>query len=232
MGFTAQCANMPAGRVGEWVAALYARVDAAAAAHGVTRVESRGDLCVCVCGAALPPATPAAAAAAPTAGGCIEDHATRMLAFAAALHARVANLPVGGRGAGESAPVTAVRMGMATGEAIFYAGGGAGDVAPFVRVQGAAAAAAARRKGLAAPGLARVHRSTADRWAAEAAAGDRRMPPATARVEEAGRAAEWAAVFDCAAGSFRPDAPAADAPKAAGVARGQTDRRRRLSTQF
>ena len=65
--FTAKCAELPAVRVGQWVAAFYKLVDAAAAAHGVRKVEVRGDCCICVAGAgdALPPAprrrTPAAA---------------------------------------------------------------------------------------------------------------------------------------------------------------------------
>jgi class 3 adenylate cyclase len=193
---------MPAGRVGEWVAAFYQLVDAAAAAHGVTRVESRGDCCVCVTGAAgAVPAAHGAAACAAADGA--EDQATRMLAFAAALHARVAALPVGGRRADQtfaaSTAGTAVRMGMATGEASFLAIDGGGGAAPSVSVTGAAAAVAARMEALAAPGLARVHRSTADKWAAEAG----RAPPATALVVGAvGAAAERAAEFDCAAGAF------------------------------
>jgi class 3 adenylate cyclase len=49
-GFTAGCAAMSAGEVGEWVVEFYARVDAAAAAHGVRKAEVRGDCCVCVAG--------------------------------------------------------------------------------------------------------------------------------------------------------------------------------------
>ena len=213
-GFTAQCAAMPAGRVGEWIAAFYQLVDAAAAAHGVTRVESRGDCCVCVCGAegTAPPAPPtansAAATAAPAAADSAESQASRMLAFAANLHAKVAALPVGS-GGGHSAGLeqdtagTAVRMGMATGEVVFYIVVSNGvESAPCVSVQGATAALAARMEALAAPGLARVHRSTADKWAAET----REAPPATAPVEGATeRAAERAAVYDCAARAFRPD---------------------------
>jgi class 3 adenylate cyclase len=221
-GFTAHCAAMPAGHVGEWVAAFYELVDAAAAAQGVTRVESRGDCCVCVAGAAgaapgAPPSVNAVAGeAAPASVDGAADQATRMLAFAAALHAKVAALPVGGV---ESGGRTAVRMGMATGEAIFYASSGGSDTAPFASVQGAAAAAAAKMEGLAAPGLARVHRSTADKWAAET----RRAPPATARVEGAGRAA----VFDCAARAFCADAAGRGVPE-----RRRGHRQRRMSAPF
>ena len=211
-GFARQCAAMPAGRVGEWIAAFYELVDAAAAAHGVTRVESRGDCCVCVCGAAgaAPPAAGAAAVAA--AADSAESQATRMLAFAADLHAKVASLSVDGSEV--NAEGTVVRMGMATGEATFYVGGSRGDTSPITSVTGAAAAAAARMEALAAPGLARVHRSTADKWAAET----REAPPATAPVEGADWAAERAAVYDCAARAFRPDAGAlCSEPDAAGL---------------
>ena len=134
-----------------------------------------------------------------------------MLAFAAALHAKVAALPVGGGGTGsKETSGTAVRMGMATGEAVFYVGGDGSS--PFASVTGAAAAAAARMEAQAGPGLARVHRSTADKWAAEA----RRAPPATVRVEGgAGREMERAAEFDCAAGEFRNFAASAAASAAA-----------------
>ncbi len=141
-GFTTHCNAMPAAHVGEWVAAFYQIVDAAAAAHGVTRVESRGDCCVCVAGAAgtapgAPPSANAdAGAAAPASADGAEDQARRMLAFAAALQSLVAFLPVGGV---DGAAATAVRMGMATGEAIFYAGSGGSDSAPFASVQGVAA---------------------------------------------------------------------------------------------
>jgi hypothetical protein len=40
--FTAACAALPAGRVDEWVAGIYRRVGAAAAAHGVTKVDRAG----------------------------------------------------------------------------------------------------------------------------------------------------------------------------------------------
>ena len=48
--FTDQCAAALAGSVGEWVATFYERVNAAAAAHGVSKAEVRGDCCVCVAG--------------------------------------------------------------------------------------------------------------------------------------------------------------------------------------
>ena len=72
-------------------------------------------------------------------------------------------------------------------------------------------------------GLARVHRSTADKWVAET----RRAPPATVRVDGgAGREMERAAEFDCAAGAFRPASAAG-----AGLVR-ERERPRRLSAPF
>ena len=243
--FTSQCATLSAGRVGEWVAAFYEIVDAAAVAHGVTRVESRGDCCVCVCGAAgtAPPAPPtansAAAAAAPASADGTEDQARRMLAFAAEVHARVAALPVGSGGGpdtskskkGSVAASTAVRMGMATGEVVFHIVVSNGtESAPCVSVQGSAAASAARIEALAAPGEARVHRSTADKWAAET----RQAPPATALIELAGRAAERAAVYSLGTRTFLrcagPSGPATGTEAAAGNA--GPGRRRRLSAPF
>ena len=92
-------------------------------------------------------------------------------------------------------------MGMATGEAAFLVGDGAGgDGAGFASVQGDTANLAARMEALAAPGAVYVHGSTADRWAAEAAG---RAAPAMAWVECKGRGLQRAAVFDCEAGAFR-----------------------------
>jgi class 3 adenylate cyclase len=210
--FTNTCAAMPAGSVGDWVAEFYERIDAVAAAHGVSKVEVRGDCCICVSGAAgaVPTHAFAAAAADPRA-----DQATRMLAFAAALHADLRTLSAGGA-------ATATRMGIATGAADVLVSDGATH---FVTVQGDAAALAARMESLASPGAVYVHRSTAIRWAAEA----RCVPPPTAWVHcGAGGGLQRAAVFDCAAGSFRSagDAPAADVAPAtatggrAGEARG------------
>jgi class 3 adenylate cyclase len=209
-GFTAACAAMPAGHVGEWVAEFYERVDAVAAAHGVSKVEVRGDCCICVSGAAgAVPSRAFAAAAADPRG----DQATRMLAFAAALHADLRTLSAGGA-------ATATRMGIATGEAAFLvsdaAAAAAGSAAHFVCVQGEAAALAARMESLAGPGAVYVHRSTALRWAAEA----RCPPPPTACVDCGGGGLQRAAVFDCAAGAFRrvEDGAAAPAPARSGRA--------------
>ena len=192
-GFTAQCAAAPAGRVGEWVAAFYERVDAAAAAHGVSKVEVRGDCCVCVAGAEG--AVPSRAVAAAAAADRRADQATRMLAFAAALHRDLATLPAA------AAPVTATRMGVATGEAAFLVSdsGSGPDSAPFTSLLGDAAAAAARMEAMADIGELFVHRSTADRWAMEAG----RAPPPSLLVEFGGGARVLAAVFDCEAGAFR-----------------------------
>ena len=90
---------------------------------------------------------------------------------------------------------------MATGEAAFLVGDGAGgDGAGFASVQGDTANLAARMEALAAPGAVYVHGSTADRWAAEAAG---RATPEMAWVECKGRGLQRAAVFDCEAGAFR-----------------------------
>ena len=205
-GFTAECAAMPAGRVGEWVAAFYERVDDAAARHGVSKVEVRGDCCICVSGAEG--RVPSRAVAARAEEDRRGDQATRMLAFAAALHADLATLPGGTGGA------TAARMGVATGEVAFLVSdglpGGDGSAAGFASVQGDAVNLAARMEALSAPGAVYVHKSAADRWAAEAAG---RAPPPTVCVECKGRGLQRAAVFDCAARAFRP-APGRSGPGA------------------
>jgi class 3 adenylate cyclase len=194
-GFTSACAAMPASRVGEWIAEFYERVDTVAAVHGISKAEVRGDCCICVSGAAgAVPSRAFAAAAADPPG----DQATRMLAFAAALHADLRSLSAGGA-------ATVTRMGIATGEASFLVSEGAvgADAAHFVSVQGAPAALAARMESLAAPGAVYVHRSAALRWAVER----RRPPPPTVCVDcGAGGGLQRAAVFDCAARGFRPAA--------------------------
>ena len=187
-GFTAECAAMPAGRVGEWVAAFYERVDDAAARHGVSKVEVRGDCCICVSGAEG--RVPSRAVAARAEEDRRGDQATRMLAFAAALHADLATLPGGTGGA------TAARMGVATGDvALLVNAAGGWEAAPCACVRGEAAEIAARLEAWAAPGRVYVHRSTAERWAAEAG----RAPPATGPVECEAQGAEAAAVYDCVA---------------------------------
>ena len=200
--FTAQCAAMPAGRVGEWVAAFYKRVDAAAAAHGVIKAEVRGDCCVCVAGVefAVPWRRQRVSAAAADKRA---DQATRMLAFAADLHRDLATLHSGGGTA------TEVRMGMATGQLTFLAGERGSGGSGFMSVQGAAACAAARMEALAGPGAVYVHRSTADKWAAEG----HRAPPATVRVDCQGWGAERAAVYDCAGRGFAGGEGAAPAKR-------------------
>ena len=192
-GFTSACAAMPAARVGEWVADFYERVDAVAAAHGVSKIEVRGDCCVCVAGVAgrVPYRAIAHAADDP-----LGDQATRMLAFAAALHADLATLPSSG-----PAAATTTRMGIASGEVAFLAAAGP-DAAPFASVRGDAVDAAARMEALASAGEALVHKTAAHRWAAEG----RRAPPATMCVEVKGGGLQRAAVFDCAARAFRPAA--------------------------
>ncbi len=200
-GFTSACAAMPACRVGEWVADFYERVDSVAAAHGVSKVEVRGDCCVCVSGAAGAVPSRAFAAAAADPHG---DQATRMLAFATALHADLLTLSAGGA-------ATATRMGIATGDASFLVGdaAAAAGAAHFVSAQGEAVALAARMESLAAPCAVYVHRSAALRWAMEA----RCPPPPTAVVDcGCGGGLQRAAVFDCAAGAFRCADGAAPAP--------------------
>ena len=197
-GFTAQCAAMPAGLVGQWVAAFYDRVSAVAAAHGVSRLETRGDCCVCVAGAEG--AVPALDAPAPADRRA--SQAARALAFAAALHRSLSDTPLGTGGA----PPVQTRIGVATGAAAFLVG--RVDGRPFASAQGPAVRLAARMEALAAPGLARVHRSAVDRWAAEAG----RPPPPTAGVECEGPELEEAVVYDCAAAAFR--ARPAQAPAA------------------
>ena len=210
-GFTTECAAMPAACVGEWVAAFYERVDLVAAAHGVSKVEVRGDCCICVAG--VEGAVPSRAVAACAAEDRAADQARRMLAFAAALHADLASLPA----AGGSGAATATRMGVATGEVAFLVSeqGLAGDyaAAAFASVQGDAVNLAARMEAAASPGAVHVHKSTADKWAAEA----RRPAPATACVECKGRGLQRAAVFDCVARAFRP-APAAPLVPSCGAA--------------
>ena len=196
--FTAKCAELPAVRVGQWVAAFYKLVDAAAAAHGVRKVEVRGDCCICVAGAgdALPPAPRRRTPAAADSPG---DQATRMLAFAAALHADLARLPSGDGSA------TVTRMGVATGEVTFLINQARETAEAFASVQGDVVSLAAGMEALAGHGAVYVHRSTADRWAAEG----QRPPPASLLVEVEGRGPQRAAVYDCVAHAFvGPAAPA------------------------
>ena len=192
-GFTSACATMPAGRIGEWIADFYERVDDVAAAHGVSKIEVRGDCCVCVAGVAG--RVPSHALASTTADPH-ENQATRMLAFAAALHADLATLPSSG-----PAATTTTRMGIASGKVAFLVSDAAGgpDAAPFASVRGDAVDAATRMEALAAAGEALVHKTAADRWAAEG----RLEPPATVCVEVKGGGLQRAAVFDCAARAFR-----------------------------
>jgi class 3 adenylate cyclase len=213
-GFTSQCAEASVGSVGEWVAAFYERVDAAAAAYGVSKVEVRGDCCVCVAGAEG--AVPAPAVSAPAAADRRADQATRMLAFAAALHRDLATLPAAVAGA-----ATMARMGVATGEAAFLVSDTAADpgAAPFASVLGDTMALAGRMEALAAPGLVYVHRSTADKWAKEVGL----APPASVVVECKGGVMARAAVLECESGTFRSDpgaaAPGTSAGRGAGLRR-------------
>ena len=223
--FTAECAKMQAGHVGEWVAAFCRRVDAAASAHGVTNVEVRGDCCVCVAGAEG--AAPSRrrrrkSAAAVAAADLRDDQATRMLAFAAQLHADLADF------AGSGGGPTMTRMGVATGALTLLTVDGAAVAAGFTSAQGDVVGLAAQMEALAEPGRARVHQSTAARWAAETG----RRPPATVRIECGELGAQCAAAFDCAAQAFLP-APTPPTAAAASRARGAATRMRaNLSALF
>jgi class 3 adenylate cyclase len=194
-GFTAECASLPAVRVGEWIAAFYSRVGKVAAAHGVQKMAVRGDCCICVAG--LSGAAPAPIPRATGSPDLRSDQATRILAFAAVLHRSLASLNAGGR----DGP-TATRMGVATGEVSFlFASAAEGsDAAPFASVRGDAVDIAAQLEARATPGKVYVHRSTADKWAAET----RRPPPPSAVMECSGGVRQRAAVYDCAAQEFVP----------------------------
>ena len=169
-------------------------MDHAAAPHGVRKVEVRGDCCICV-------ADDDAGAAVGGAG-----LVTRALAFAADLHADLAAAAAapGGRRA------IAARGGVASGPGALLvaaaaegrgAGGPGGDAARggerggewcFRCVQGDTVNVAARMEALGCPGAAVVHKSAADRWAAESG----RAAPRTVCVECKGRGVQRAAVYD------------------------------------
>jgi ankyrin repeat protein/class 3 adenylate cyclase len=166
-GFTEACAALSAGEVGAWVADFYTRVDAAAAAHGVRKVEARGDCCICV-------ADDDAEAGGGGGGGGQPGQVVAALAFATALNADLAALapqPAGSRRASTSA-----RMGIAAGPVAFLLGdpaaapapGGYGDAGGgFSSIQGDTVNVAARMESLSRPGWVVVHKSAVDLWAAE-----------------------------------------------------------------
>ncbi len=225
-GFTAECAAMDARRVGDWVAEFYERVDVTAAAHGVSTVEVRGDCCICVAGVeGAVPSPLFIDAAADTA----HDQTTRMLNFAAALHADLASITYTVNGEDGVVKTTAARMGVATGEAAFLISddGARG----FVSVMGETMAMATRMESLAESGAVLLHSSAAERWATEKAG--RAPPPPTVCVDIKGRGLQRAAVFDCAAAAFRPAAapttPADAWPCPPGRAATGRGRRRSLS---
>jgi class 3 adenylate cyclase len=192
LGFTAECAALPAGRVGEWIAAFYSRVEKVGAIHGVQKVAVRGDCCICVAG--LEGAIPSASSRAKNAPDQRSDQATRILAFAAELNSSLTSLNAGGRDG-----ATTTRMGVATGEVSFIHSSVAGlDSTPFASVHGTAIDIAAQLEARATPGKVYVHRSTADKWAAET----RRPPPPSAVMECSGGVRQRAAVYDCAARAF------------------------------
>ncbi len=95
------------------MADFYTRVDAAAAPHGVRKVEARGDCCICVAdGESAPSSTPAT----------WRGQVAAVLAFASALHADLsARAPQPGAGR-RAAAATRARMGVATGPVAFLLG--------------------------------------------------------------------------------------------------------------
>ena len=125
---------------------------------------------------------------------------------------------------------TATRMGVATGEVsilisdTYDAGEGAGG---FVSVLGETMSMAARMESLAEPGAVMLHEAAAERWAAEGAG---RAAAPTVGVEVKGHGVERAAVFDCAAGAFRPAVAAAVVPPASPRRRAESGRRRRAAS--
>ena len=212
-GFTAGCAAMDAHQVGEWVLNFYSRVDAAAAEHGVSKVEMRGDCCICVAGVEGVVRCPILA---PAATDPVHNQATRMLAFAAALHNDLSTLTYKSVVPGDNTStgrvnVTSTRMGMATGEVAFLVANHSAGGISFTSVQGDTVNKATQMESLAAPGAPLVHTTTADRWLLE---GARRAAPAMVGMEVKGHGLQWAAVFDCAASTFRPAARAATLPNA------------------
>ena len=191
-GFTERCAAISAGAAGAWVADFYARVDGAAAECGVRRVESRGDCCICVASD-----EDGHDSTWPQQGS---TQARRALAFATVLNAELSEKcgscsrsSSGGGGAaswesehdcsaenGGLGPISA-RMGIATGAVVFLAGAGGG----FAGVHGEAVDAATRMEALSQPGVAVVHETTAEQWAAET--GGRTPRTACCRAARAGQ---------------------------------------------
>jgi class 3 adenylate cyclase len=180
---------------------FYERVDRAAPAHGVRKVEVRGDCCICVADDQPYPSRPAGA----------PGPVTRALAFAVDLHADLA-------AAAAAAPQPiAVRMGVAAGPVALLEdesgrdeggdGGGDGGEWCFRCVQGDTVNVAARMEALGRPGIAVVHKSAADRWAAEGG----RVGPRTVCVECKGRGVQRAAVYDLGRREWQGAAAAATA---------------------
>ena len=185
-----------------WVADFYARVDRAAAPHGVRKAEVRGDCCICV----AEDAWGAAGKGGPGAGGSVG----RALAFAADLHDDLARAAAG-KGGGRA---TAARVGVAWGPVAVLEDDGTGGAGReggggwrFRSVQGDTVNVAARMEALGCPGAAMVHRSAADRWAGgRAGAGG---GPRTVCVECKGRGVQRAAVYDLGRRAWRDEVEAA-----------------------
>ena len=185
---------------------FYDRVDRAAPAHGVRKVEVRGDCCICVADD-LP--YPGRTAGSP-------GPVTRALAFAADLHADLAAAAAPG-----AVQPIAVRMGVASGPVALLeddgaredggpgAGGGGerGGEWCFRCVQGDTVNVAARMEALGRPGVAVVHKSAAERWAGEGGG----PGPRTVCVECKGRGVQRAAVYDLARRAWQAEADAAAA---------------------
>ena len=202
------------------MAAFSFTVDKVAAMHGVQKVAVRGDCCICVAG--LESAVPAPVPTMTESQDQRSDQATRILAFAAELHSSLATLTARDGDGGEGSTTT--RMGVATGEVSFLFGSAAAgsDAAPFASVRGTAIDIAAQLEARATPGKVYVHRSTADKWAAET----RRPPPPSAVMECSGGVRQRAAVYDCAAQAFvNVHVPVAPPPKPPPTARAAAFRR-------
>jgi class 3 adenylate cyclase len=161
---------MSAMQVAQRVIDIYSCVGQATANHGISHVEYRTDSFVCLLDLDDPI--------------CNGDPVEHLLAFAADLHQRLANL---------DDPLQA-HMGMASGATAL--------IGTTPAVVGAAANIADDLASLGIPAAVAVHDSALWRWASAA----RRSPPPAPPVECASGRCWRVAVFDLGSGSFRPAA--------------------------
>ena len=170
----------------------------------------RGDCCICVADDDPGAAVGGAAGAGPV---------TRALAFAADLHADLdaAAATPGGRAIAArvgvaSGPVVLLEEEAAKGRGALWCDGDAARVGErggewcFRSVQGDTVNVAARMEALGCPGAAVVHKSAADRWAAEGG----RVGPRTVCVECKGREVQRAAVYDLGRRAWQGEEEAAE----------------------